>query len=501
MEMHFIYAVFFSVAVLVLGYVSVASRTMSTVRNCKAKLPPGPNTLPLIGNLHQMVGSMPHHYFKELALEYGPISRVYVGEVLTVIISSVDAAKEVLLTQEKNFPQRPVSLVGKIVIYDKKGLVFSPYGDHWRKSRKIAVTELLSTKRVGSFLSIREEETRDLIDSVAATRGAVFNLTEKFSGLITCGISRAAFGERCQQQDRFLSLLDEIVALGGGFSLTDAFPSLRFLSTLTGVKRALLKIKHELDTILDEILYKHTKIKGLGGTRDDIVDVLLKLQDSTSDQDDFHLTLNDIKAILLDIFLAGSETSATALDWVMAAMLKHPEVMERAQSEVRAAFRGQGNAREESSKELSYLRSVIKETLRLYPPFPLIPRLSIRHCEIRGYDIPPETRVVINSWAIGRDPEFWKDAERFMPERFLGNPVGFLGADFEFLPFGAGRRMCPGIAFALASIELPLSQLLYHFDWKLPEGATPEQLDMAESFGGTCRRKEALNVVAIPITP
>lgn len=199
--------------------------------------------------------------------------------------------------------------------------------------------------------------------------------------------------------------------------------------------------------------------------------------------------------------MAGSETSATAMDWVMAAMLKHPKVMQRAQAEVRATFGDKGSIQEEDSKEPTYLQSVIKETLRLYPPFPLISRLSISRSEIQGYHIPPETRVVVNAWAIGRDPEFWKDAERFMPERFLGNSVSFLGTNFEFLPFGAGRRMCPGIAFTLASIELPLSQLLYHFDWKLPDNASPEELNMTESFGATCRRKDALNVVAIPVIP
>ncbi|KAK9155329.1 hypothetical protein Sjap_002809 [Stephania japonica] len=150
-------------------------------------------------------------------------------------------------------------------------------------------------------------------------------------------------------------------------------------------------------------------------------------------------------------------------------------------------------------QELTYLKCVIKETLRLHPPLPLsVPRKCRETCEIGGYVIPKGTQVIINAWAIGRDPEIWTDAESFIPERFDGISADFNGNNFGFIPFGAGRRRCPGILFGVTNIELMLAHLLYHFDWELPYGIKPEEVDMKESFGNTVRRQNDLYLVPTP---
>jgi cytochrome P450 len=202
---------------------------------------------------------------------------------------------------------------------------------------------------------------------------------------------------------------------------------------------------------------------------------------------------------LQDLFTGGGETSPGAILWGMSEIVKNPKVMEEAQTEVRRVFDGKGFVDETELHQLIYLKSVIKETMRLHPTLPLlVPRESRERCQINGYEIPAKTRVMVNAWAIGRDPRYWVDAESFKPERFLNSPIDFNGTDFEYIPFGAGRRICPGIAFALANVELPLAQLLYHFDWKLPNGMKNEELDMTESFGITVGRKHDLCL--IPIT-
>ncbi|XP_031261126.1 cytochrome P450 71D10-like [Pistacia vera] len=183
----------------------------------------------------------------------------------------------------------------------------------------------------------------------------------------------------------------------------------------------------------------------------------------------------------------------------MLELLRNPRVMKEAQAEVRRVFDGKGYVDENGIQELKYLKSVIKETMRLHAPVPLLlPRECRESCEINGYKIPEKTRVVVNGWAIGRDPGYWNDAETFYPERFLGSAIDFRGADFEYIPFGVGRRICPGLMFALPNIELPLAQLLYHFDWKLPNGMNPEDLDMTEVFGVTLGRKTDLMLIPIP---
>jgi cytochrome P450 len=174
----------------------------------------------------------------------------------------------------------------------------------------------------------------------------------------------------------------------------------------------------------------------------------------------------------------------------MAELMRNPSVMSRAQAEVREAFMGQMKVSEEGLGELSYLQCVVKETLRLHTPGPLlIPRESQEDCEILGYDVPKGTTVLVNAWAISRDPECWDEPEAFVPERFIGSARDYRGNSFEFVPFGAGRRICPGMLFGIANIELALASLLFYFDWSLPDGVRPAELDMGEAMGVTARRK------------
>lgn len=202
------------------------------------------------------------------------------------------------------------------------------------------------------------------------------------------------------------------------------------------------------------------------------------------------------------MFTAGSDTSSTTMEWAMSELIKNPKMMDKAQAEVRNVLKGKKKIKEKDIEEVNYLKLVIKETLRFHPPAPLLlPREARERCEINGYEIAIKTRVIVNVRAIGRDPEYWNNPECFEPARFHNSSFDFKGANFEFIPFGAGRRMCPGISFGIANIELPLALLLYQFNWKLPNGLRPEQLDMRESFGVTVRRKNGLHLIATPYVP
>lgn len=207
-----------------------------------------------------------------------------------------------------------------------------------------------------------------------------------------------------------------------------------------------------------------------------------------------------ILSFFQDVFSAGSETSSTSLEWAFSELLKNPRVQKRAQEEVRNMFDERGNVDESSLSELKYLHAVVKETLRLHPSVPLLlPRESSQDCKINGYDIPAKTRIIVNAWAIARDPKYWsEDADIFKPERFLDSEVDFKGNHFHYIPFGAGRRICPGISFAHSNILLPLAQLLFHFDWKLSGEKKLEDLDMEESMGVSVRRKNDLNLISVP---
>ena len=201
------------------------------------------------------------------------------------------------------------------------------------------------------------------------------------------------------------------------------------------------------------------------------------------------------------MFIAGTETSSTVVEWAMSELIRNPSIMERAQEEVREAMKGKNRVEDSDTSELKYMKLIIKETMRLHPPAPLLQRRCRETCEVMGYEIEAGTCVFVNAWAIGRDPRHWDDAETFKPERFQGSSIGFNGLDLECLPFGAGRRICPGIGFGLAVVELALASLLLHFDWKLPDGMKPEELDMRETRGLVASRKTELKLMATTRIP
>lgn len=197
------------------------------------------------------------------------------------------------------------------------------------------------------------------------------------------------------------------------------------------------------------------------------------------------------------MILGGTETSSTTIEWAMTELIRNPESMKMVQAEIRRVVSdNKGYINETTIENLKYLKAVIKETLRLHPPAPfLIPRECTQTCEINGYTIPVGTQVIVNAWAIGRDPDYWSFSEKFLPDRFLNLSIDYKGFNFEYIPFGSGKRICPGMLFGMAMVELILAQLLYHFDWELPPGTTPESLDMSETFGTTMRRKTHLILI------
>ncbi|RDX82184.1 Cytochrome P450 71D10, partial [Mucuna pruriens] len=512
MDKFFILYVFLTLLFLLVLY-KTTKRSKS--KSSPTNLPPGPWKLPLIGNLHQFFGSTPpHHVLRNLATKFGPLMHIKLGEVSHIIVSSPEMAKEIMKTHDIIFSNRPNILVSKLA-YNGKDIAFSPYGSYWRQLRKMCTEELLASKRVQCFRSIREEEVSALIETISSSEGLVVNLSEKIYSL-TYGITaRAALGEKCMCQHELISIIEEAMHLAGGLVVADLYPSFTWLQMFSVVKAKSKKMFRKIDEILDNIIKDHKNRRSSShlceANQKDLVDVLLGFQQPNKDICLEHPVADDnVKAVILvlssmvvfpsitDVISAGSETSSAVVEWAMSEMVKNPKVMEKAQAEVRKVYNSKGHVDETDLDQLTYLKCVIKETMRLHPPTPLLlPRESKERCEINGYDIPAGTRVLINALAIGRDPKHWTNAETFKPERFLDSSIDYKGTNYEFIPFGAGRRMCPGIAFAIADIELPLAQLVYHFDWRMPNGIKNEELDMSESYGFTARRQNGLCMIPI----
>ncbi|PAN15411.1 hypothetical protein PAHAL_2G485900 [Panicum hallii] len=459
------------------------------------RLPPSPWALPVIGHIHHLAGgALPHHAMRDLARRLGPLMLLRLGELPVLVASSADAARDIMRSNDLTFATRPITPTAKILLGEGSyGLVFAPYGDGWRQLRRICTMELFSARRVRSFRAVREEEVRRLLQSVAASTSPV-NMSEMVSAYVADASVRSIIGSRFRDRETFLRLLERRLKNVPAQSLPDLFPSLRLAMLLSPTPRRMRSQREEMMAFVGTIIQEHQENRATSVDEEDLLDVLLRIQ--REDELDPPLTTENIKAVIIDIFGGSSETSATTLQWIMAELMKNPRVMRKAQDEVRRVLAGQEIVTEDSLGDLHYLPLVIKEALRLHPPAPLlIPRECRSPCQVLGFDVPAGAMVLVNAWAIGRDPRHWDAPEEFVPERFEDSGVDFKGMDFEFIPFGAGRRMCPGIGFGLANMELALACLLYHFDWELPDRIEPDELDMTERQGITTRRLSDLLLV------
>ncbi|CAI9093289.1 OLC1v1028758C1 [Oldenlandia corymbosa var. corymbosa] len=481
--------------------------------------PPSPHPkLPIIGHLHLLLtDEMPHVKFAGLAKQLGPIFSLQLGQVHTVVISSPKLAELVLKAHDHVMANRPQLISAQYLSFGCSDVTFSPYGPYWRQARKICVTELLSPKRVSSFQLIRNEEVNRMLAAVSAQSGggggSETDVSEMLFKLANDVLCRVAFGKRfiAEEMSGLIKVLTETQALLAGFCVGDFFPGWEWVNSVSGTKRRLTENLKDLRMVCDEIINEHInaaaaaarkkEVEGNGGVKgemmmkEDFVDVLLRVQK----QDDLEVPITDdnLKALVLDMFVAGTDTSSATLEWTMTELARHQWIMKRAQDEVRQVASKKGKVEESDLPQLHFLKAIIKETMRLHPPVPLlVPRESMATCTLDGYEIPAKTRVLINTYAIGRDQESWENPLEYNPDRFMDADIDFRGGhDFRFLPFGGGRRGCPGYSFGLASIEISLARLLYHFDWALPQGVGPDDVDLSEIFGLATRKRSALKLV------
>lgn len=421
---------------------------------------------------------------------------IHLGSTPSLVVSSASAAREMLKTHDIIFSNRPQSRIMCKVIYDGKDLVFSPYGEYWRQIRSICVLQLLSTKKIQSFRKIREEEVDLVIEMIKRSEASPVNMSEiimLFSSNLLC---RTAYGKKYAGEvgTDFKQLLKEFVEVMGAISMRDFIPWLGWIDRLTGLESQVDKVAKDFDEFLEHVVQEHLEHKNDKEENEkDFVDILLDVQKENADA----LTMNGIKAIVLDMFAAGTDTTYTLLEWTMTELMRHPQIMKKLQNEVRGIIREKSKVSEDDMEMMTYLKAVIREVLRIHPPLPLLLfRENSEDVKIAGYDIAARTQVIINAWAIQRDPTYWEEPDEFRPERFLNSSVESKWQDFHMIPFGAGRRGCPGVPFALVNAELVLANLVYSFDWKLPEGAEDETSNVPENPGVTINRRDPLMVIA-----
>ncbi|XP_047327648.1 trimethyltridecatetraene synthase-like [Impatiens glandulifera] len=485
-------------AALILAYILLRRRKNQLV------LPPGPKPWPIIGNLN-LLGPLPHRSIHQLTLKYGPIMQLRFGSFPVVVGSSVEMAKVFLKTMDANFVDRPKFAAGKYTTYNYSDITWSPHGPYWRQARKICIMELFSTRRLDSYEFIRVEEMNTMVRDLFNSIGTPTRLKDHLSKLSFNVIGRMVLGKRYLDKNEnsvlspgeFMKMMDEWFLLNGVFTIGDSIPWLAFLDLEGYVKRMKVLAK-KFDKFLEHVLDEHIARRSIdeeNSTGKDMVDVLLELADDPTLE--IKLQRHGIKAFTQDLLVGGTDTSTIIIEWAMSELLKKPETFKKAHEELNRVIGPNRWVQEKDIPYLPYIDAITKETMRMHPVVPmLVPRKCMGDCKVAGYDIPQGTRVLVSVWSIGRDPTLWDEPEQFNPDRFIGKTIGVKGHDFELLPFGAGRRMCPGYNLGLKVIQTSVANLLHGYNWSLPEGMSSEDLNMEEIFGLTTPKKIPLVVVA-----
>ncbi|GAB4834290.1 hypothetical protein Ancab_032555 [Ancistrocladus abbreviatus] len=465
------------------------------------RLPPGPIPLPIMGNIFQ-VGSKPHKALAELAKTYGPIMTIELGCLTTVVISSVPMAKLVLQKYDGLFSDRTPTSALSVLNHNESSVAMLPPNPHWRRLRKICNTHIFAVSRLDASSGLRRKKVQQLLSYVddCCKAGTAVNIgqvgfTTSLNFLSNTFFSLDLADPGSDTESEFRGLISSILEVGGAPNCADFFPILKMFDPQGFSRRNEITVR-KMFGIFDELIDKRMQSRKENGFAEDndVLDAFLDMFQESGNE----LQRSDLLHLLLDLFIAGTDTTSSTLEWVMTELLRNPKQLRKAREELKEVI-GKGNSvEEEDFIQLPYLQAIIKETFRLHPVVPLLlPRRVVSTNELCGFTIPKKAQVFVNIWAMGKEESLWKDANLFMPERFLGSNIDVKGHDFELIPFGAGRRICPGLPLAYRMLPCMLGSLLHSFDWKLEEGVTEENIDMDDKFGITLAKAKSL--YAIPI--
>ncbi|CAN1147231.1 Cytochrome P450 82A3 [Linum perenne] len=474
---------------------------------------------PVIGHLLVLAGrELPHKSLGALADKHGPIFRLRLGVRQVVVISSWEIAKEIFTTHDMSVSSRPPITASRLLGYNFILFAFSPYGPYWREMRKLSVLELLSNRRLQLLKHVRGFELatslRELHARVSSSGGPV-ELKQWVSDLTLNSVLQMVVGKRgCGSTSarRMQKAVRMLFRYLGQFVVRDAFPLLGW-ADLGGYEKEMKKVAAEMDLILDEWLHEHKRKRdhrGRGRDRDrdrddggeaeeeDFMDVLLSLRDEGEDFSGYDSD-TVIKSTCLAMIAAGTDTTTVTVTWAISLLLNNRQALNNVQKELnQVVSKERILPNDDELTKLVYLQAVVKETLRLYPAAPLSsPRQFIANCNIGGYQVPEGTWLIVNLWKIHTDPRVWADPLEFQPERFMTthSHVDVKGKDYELMPFGSGRRGCPGVNFGVQMVHSTLATLLHGFDVSTEDNV---EVDMTESFGLTNAKATPLRVFLSP---
>ncbi|ESQ33194.1 hypothetical protein EUTSA_v10004066mg [Eutrema salsugineum] len=485
MEENYIEVVLYSIFSLIFLIIS-----LKFLKPNKQNLPPSPpGWLPVIGHLRLLKPPI-HCTLRSLSesLEGSGMS-LWLGSRLVYVVSSHKIAEECFGKNNVVLANQPQVIIGKHVGYNNTNMIAAPYGDHWRNLRHLCTIEIFSTHRLNCFLSVRTDEVRRLVSRLFRTAGTKKTIVEMkpmlmdltFNNIMRMMIGKRYYGEETTDEEEAKRVRKLVADVGSSTSSGKAVDYVPILRLFSNYEKRVKKLGKETDKFLQGLTDDKREQQETGNT---MIDHLLVLPKSDTE----YYTDQIIKGIILIMVIAGTNTSAVTLEWALSNLLNHPEVICKARIEIDNRVGLDRLIEESDLSELPYLKNIILETLRLHPGTPLLVlHMASENCKMRSYDMPRGTMLLVNAWAIHRDPNMWEDPDSFKPERFEKEEEAQ-----KLMAFGLGRIACPGSGLAQRIIGLALGSLIQCFDW---EKVGEEEVDMKEGVGNTVPKAIPLQAV------
>ncbi|KAF7850109.1 hypothetical protein BT93_L5855 [Corymbia citriodora subsp. variegata] len=473
----------------------------------RTKLPPQPPAWPVISNILDL-GTMPHQNLHRFRAKHGPVTWLKLGSTNTMVIQSAEAAAEFFKGHDLTFADRKCPHALTALDFNQGSLSVNRYGGYWRILRRLYSTELFVSKHVNDTAYLRQKCVDSMImyleDEMAVEQAteqgidlSLFLFLLAFNVVGNMVLSRDLLDPKSKDGPEFFDAMKRVMEWTGKPNVADFLPWLKWWDP-QGIKASMAKDMGRAMKIAEGFVKERVeerKLRGEVRTTNDFLDAVLDYE-GDGKEGPRKISSQNVNIIILEMFFAGSETTSSTIEWAMAELLRRPESMKKAKEEIDQVVGLNRKLEENDTEKMPFLQAVVKETLRLHPPLPLLlPRNALKETNFMGFHITKDTQVFVNVWGIGRDPNAWEDPLAFKPERFLGSKIDYKGQNFELIPFGSGRRMCVGLSLAQRLLHLGLATLLYHFDWELGGGLTPDTLDMTERAGIALRKLHPLKVI------
>nr|BBD34750.1 putative cytochrome P450 [Eschscholzia californica subsp. californica] len=487
----------------------------STLKNKKVRTAPmATGAWPVLGHLHLFgSGELPHKMLAAMADKYGSAFRMKFGKHTTLVVSDTRIVKECFTTNDTLFSNRPSTKAFQLMTYDNESVAFTPYGPFWREIRKISTLKLLSNHRLQAIKDVRASEVnvcfKTLHDQCKNPSGSAPILIdmkkwfEEVSNNVVMRVivGRQNFGSKIVQGEEeaihYKKVMDELLRLASLSMFSDFAPLLGFLDIFQGNLSAMKQNAKKVDAILENWLEEHRKKKNsVAESEQDFMDVMLSIANESKLSG--HDADTVIKATCLAMIMGGTDTTAVSLTWIISLLMNNRHALKKAREELDAIVGKDRQVEDSDLKNLVYMNAIVKETMRMYPLGTLLERDTKEDCEIGGFHVKGGTRLLVNVWKLQRDPNVWVDPTEFRPERFLSEnaDIDVGGQHFELLPFGAGRRVCPGVSFALQFMHLVLARLIHGYDLNT---LNEENVDLTESPEGHVNHKASpLDLILTP---